>query len=578
MSRSSQSLLLLLISLLCLVVNSFQTPNTRRAGRNSTNEVKGLLEESDLGDSESPSQEHLTLPGLSEPSPGENSNPVPRIQPTRRKHAKTFPTVLAAHIQEYMSGINCKAAKRFFTTPRRCEMIQTTPFEQMRFYHTPLRGNRVVSVAMPEGKLKNHRSHHAVAVVDPFPRANFGHLVMVFYIDWASKAICSRKHGFQIERGLCLTHARRNTCRSHYRSRLNSDQLAKKCEVNFIPLVYDEIKAHSGRGQLLSCVPFVAGFGECPKQPVISPDMSGNCELAKNTKRCLNKRSSNERRHRSMCRSFATCDYAVAVFGSWSSVKNRSFYKENMRSFYEMLRRNGFGRNEIQIFSDEIDFDLFRSPLPFTSPASNKAAVRNHISTLCHSALCVDSLVIFLNGPATSNGALLLKDINKNGVADTNELYGVNEILADVAQCDANHLFIFVDQSYSGAMTLALRQRIHDDEFAAERRSTWNRVVLLTSGDAWEWSWYRDATEHWSNLTPSKRMAWAYWGLENGGRNQPTLTQQGHHAEDYTIYGAPVIQGLPEFSDDRAQLKRSHMGCQKISLGSFLTSMSNKRK
>ena len=38
----------------------------------------------------------------------------------------------------------------------------------------------------------------------------------------------------------------------------------------------------------------------------------------------------------------------------------------------------------------------------------------------------------------------------------------------------------------------------------------WNHVVLLTSGDDFDYSWYRGATEHWRNLTPKRSVSWAF--------------------------------------------------------------------
>lgn len=41
---------------------------------------------------------------------------------------------------------------------------------------------------------------------------------------------------------MCLSLARKAKCRSLFRQELDSESLAKKCEVNFLPLVYDEVQ------------------------------------------------------------------------------------------------------------------------------------------------------------------------------------------------------------------------------------------------------------------------------------------------------------------------------------------------
>jgi len=56
-------------------------------------------------------------------------------------------------------------------------------------------------------------------------------------------------------------------------------------------------------------------------------------------------------------------------------------------------------------------------------PASDKASIRNHITSLCQTALCVDSLVLYLNGPTISDGSILLWDINGDG-----EVRGVKHV------------------------------------------------------------------------------------------------------------------------------------------------------
>lgn len=49
-------------------------------------------------------------------------------------------------------------------------------------------------------------------------------------------------------------------------------------------------------------------------------------------------------------------------------------------------------------------------------PASMKMAMRNHLRRLCLQPHCVDSLFLFLNSPARSDGSSLLWDANDNGL------------------------------------------------------------------------------------------------------------------------------------------------------------------
>ena len=49
-------------------------------------------------------------------------------------------------------------------------------------------------------------------------------------------------------------------------------------------------------------------------------------------------------------------------------------------------------------------------------PATQKDAIRNHISTLCRVTNCVETLVIYLNNPTMNDGTSLLWDTNGDGV------------------------------------------------------------------------------------------------------------------------------------------------------------------
>ena len=49
------------------------------------------------------------------------------------------------------------------------------------------------------------------------------------------------------------------------------------------------------------------------------------------------------------------------------------------------------------------------------APSSDKISLRNYITRLCKTDLCVDNLILYLNGPVRSDGSILLQDLNLNG-------------------------------------------------------------------------------------------------------------------------------------------------------------------
>lgn len=49
-------------------------------------------------------------------------------------------------------------------------------------------------------------------------------------------------------------------------------------------------------------------------------------------------------------------------------------------------------------------------------PAALKLVIRYHIRNLCSAQHCVDSLVVYLNSPTTSDGTMLLWDADHDGI------------------------------------------------------------------------------------------------------------------------------------------------------------------
>ena len=64
------------------------------------------------------------------------------------------------------------------------------------------------------------------------------------------------------------------------------------------------------------------------------------------------------------------------------------------------------------------------------------------------------------------------------------------------------------DQSYSGVLRTSLRHRLRVDDVRAA--SYWNRIVLLTSGDEKDYSYWGEITAHWSKLSPKRSLSWAF--------------------------------------------------------------------
>ena len=86
----------------------------------------------------------------------------------------------------YISNLNCTDnLDAFFTTKRECKELVSISRRSMNVYiasGSSTYGYRYKTF-LPDEPLSRSESHDAVLAVDPFPLANYGHLVVVFYID-----------------------------------------------------------------------------------------------------------------------------------------------------------------------------------------------------------------------------------------------------------------------------------------------------------------------------------------------------------------------------------------------------------
>ncbi|KAK2157899.1 hypothetical protein LSH36_182g05017 [Paralvinella palmiformis] len=93
--------------------------------------------------------------------------------------AKQIRWALAAY--DYLTNESCKEA--VFTSERECRAVQRRGPHQMNVYLAgPSRYGRLRAV-LPDGGLHKTGAHDAVLVLDPYPDANFGHLLLAFYVE-----------------------------------------------------------------------------------------------------------------------------------------------------------------------------------------------------------------------------------------------------------------------------------------------------------------------------------------------------------------------------------------------------------
>ncbi|XP_056900218.1 uncharacterized protein si:ch211-67e16.11 [Takifugu flavidus] len=429
-----------------------------------------------------------------------------------------------------------------------------------------------------EGSHRRHQlfpgsmAHDAVLVLDPSPGENFGHPVVLFYVDVnVTKKRCSHLDGIYLGEE-CLTPALKGRCQNQMKrrqtgperlldnvrlvggplrggtissgsgSRLVERATGGLCEVHFLPLVVEV--GDSNRTQRLRCADH-AEFARCPQPlPMGSPTLPiSSCELNKNTRRCHQQPLAT---HLS-CRLYQTCDHAVLISGGWQQQITFQHHVQSLQKFYRMLQNNGFPKDHIKTFfsngqlSDGIDG---------VYSATEKAVIRNHISYICRKQHCADTLVLYLNSPTCNDGTMLLWDANLNGIADLKERYSVNELLVDLAGCKATRVLLFVDQSYSGVLSKRLRG------------SQKHLNVVLIQGQAWQSHSHQRANpfweeSDWSYIKPATCL------LDHFGKGpgMSRLLEPWTSLLNVTLAGAPC-NITPPLTD--GEMRREYQGCQNL--------------
>uniref|UniRef100_A0A6J0TKP5 Uncharacterized protein n=1 Tax=Pogona vitticeps TaxID=103695 RepID=A0A6J0TKP5_9SAUR len=411
----------------------------------------------------------------------------------------------------------------------------------------------------PGGPSRNQSGgQDALLVLDPSPGASFGHPLLLFYVDFnISPRRCRSRDRLYLGSYECLTLAQRSHCenqlkrrpgRGKGRSQWPTGRVRREeppvglCEIHFLPMaVTVQDPKHL---QKLHCVD-LRGYSPCPQPlPLVgSGSTAAYCELNKNTRRC----------HRQQlpmyksCRLYQTCDHAVLIAGGWQEQVTYPHHAQNLLLFYQMLRQNGFHQDHIKAFFANEGQGSVAVKMGDVHPATEKLAIRSHLALLCRSLHCADSLVLYLNSPAASDGTMLLWDANHNGIADPKERYPISELLADLENCNARRVLLFLDQSYPGPLAKKLRASRHHPNVVLVHSTT----STTTGGSAF--------AEFWAGLQPDQCL------LQYISPVGPwsAVLASGVPAQllNVTLAGAPC-RSVPPLGE--AERQRRYEGCQNL--------------
>lgn len=97
----------------------------------------------------------------------------------------------------FIKSLNC--SNIYFTSQRECNhLLNVRKRSVVAYVAQPSRQGEDGDflTVLPDGGLSRAGIHHGVVALDPHPDANFGHLVIVFFIDKISnQATCERRRG-----------------------------------------------------------------------------------------------------------------------------------------------------------------------------------------------------------------------------------------------------------------------------------------------------------------------------------------------------------------------------------------------
>ena len=156
---------------------------------------------------ESGSRRHLSGAPDSSAAPESGGFDVGGSVQSRRADSRQIRWAMSAY--EYVLGVDCQ--RNAFSTEGECTEVQRIERSRWNVYladpqlpPSPSRDRRrrYLRTMLPDGPLGDVGRHHrvdGVVALDPYPDANFGHLIIVFHVTVAASASwCRRRDGFLI--------------------------------------------------------------------------------------------------------------------------------------------------------------------------------------------------------------------------------------------------------------------------------------------------------------------------------------------------------------------------------------------
>ncbi|RUS72759.1 hypothetical protein EGW08_019477 [Elysia chlorotica] len=229
-----------------------------------------------------------------------------------------------------------------------CKKITQLNKEAFTVYMAPKSPYGRYVASLPDTRLSGGGAHDAVLVLDPYPEASWGHVVLVFFIDTkTSRLQCQERRGIYLDKDECMYLAHRDRCHDAPTRKSRRRNFAFKCEINFLPTVHLDMDQTRTKRNHLKCLPGLPGYHTCPKAWSLNHNSLALCDpLSHNSHHCVTTPDT----IRSSCRLFEVCDQAVLLSGGWNSVTIGDQAEHRLVRMAQLLKNNGFKRRNIKIF------------------------------------------------------------------------------------------------------------------------------------------------------------------------------------------------------------------------------------
>lgn len=115
------------------------------------------------------------------------------ILPPSATSTSDRPRLWASTAMQFLRNLKCDSF--LLAVQQQCEKMLETPEALMNVYVAEAAPGRKLTAQLPDGSLGQSGDHDGILAIDPFPQAQFGHFVALFYLDRIDHHHCQQRGG-----------------------------------------------------------------------------------------------------------------------------------------------------------------------------------------------------------------------------------------------------------------------------------------------------------------------------------------------------------------------------------------------